>query len=32
VKIVLPKKLSRAERKAFEQLRDASTFDPRAGR
>lgn len=32
VKILVPKKLSRAERKAFEQLAEASRFDPRAGR
>jgi curved DNA-binding protein len=30
VRIVVPKKLSKAERKAFEQLRHASRFDPRA--
>jgi curved DNA-binding protein len=32
VKIVLPKKLSRSERKAFEELASASKFDPRKGR
>jgi curved DNA-binding protein len=32
VRIVVPKKPSKAERKAFEQLRNASSFDPRAGR
>jgi curved DNA-binding protein len=32
VRILVPKKLSRAERKAFEQLAEASKFDPRAGR
>jgi curved DNA-binding protein len=32
VRIVVPKKLSRAERKAFEQLADSSKFDPRARR
>jgi curved DNA-binding protein len=30
VRILVPKKLSRAERKAFEELADVSTFDPRA--
>jgi curved DNA-binding protein len=32
VKILVPKKLSRAERKAFEELAEASKFDPRASR
>jgi curved DNA-binding protein len=32
VRILVPKKLSRAERKAFQQLAEASSFDPRAGR
>jgi curved DNA-binding protein len=32
VRILVPKKLSRAERKAFEQLAETSKFDPRAGR
>jgi curved DNA-binding protein len=32
VRILVPKKLSRAERKAFEQLGKASEFDPRAKR
>jgi curved DNA-binding protein len=32
VRIVVPKKLSRAERKAFEQLAEASSFDARAAR
>ncbi len=30
VQIVMPKTLSRSERKLFEQLRDASSFDPRS--
>ena len=30
VKIVVPKKLSRAERKAFKELAETSSFDPRA--
>jgi curved DNA-binding protein len=30
IRIVLPKTLSRKERKLFEQLRDASSFDPRS--
>jgi curved DNA-binding protein len=32
VRILVPKKLSRAERKAFQQLAEASSFDPRAGK
>jgi curved DNA-binding protein len=32
VRILVPKKLSRAERKAFEELAKVSKFDPRAGR
>ncbi|MCW2978218.1 MAG: hypothetical protein JWM06_3499 [Actinomycetia bacterium] len=32
VRILVPKKLSRAERKAFEQLAETSKFDPRSGR
>jgi curved DNA-binding protein len=32
VRILVPRKLGRAERKAFEQLAETSKFDPRAGR
>ncbi|MDX6595257.1 MAG: curved DNA-binding protein [Solirubrobacterales bacterium] len=32
VKIVVPKKLSKRERELFEQLSEASSFDPRKGR
>jgi len=32
VRIVVPKKLSRAERKAFEELAQKSRFDPRGAR
>jgi curved DNA-binding protein len=32
VKIMVPKKPTKAERKAFEQLRDSSKFDPRSDR
>jgi curved DNA-binding protein len=32
VRIVLPKKLTRAERKAFEELAKVSKFDPRKPR
>jgi curved DNA-binding protein len=32
VRILVPKKLNRAERKAFQQLAEVSKFDPRAGR
>jgi hypothetical protein len=32
LRILVPKKLSRAERNAFKELAEASRFDPRAGR
>jgi curved DNA-binding protein len=32
VRILVPKKLSRAERKAFQELAETSKFDPRVGR